>query len=395
MVKWATLLLLAGTAWPVMAAKNLSVAELEQLLATDQGKADGHVAQQLSEVELTERVSAARLAKWEKNFNGSKTSEQLTRLADSAAFLKVPVDDAVRDPSPDSDTQTKIFDLAVEYVRGAMTRLRNFYAKRETIHFEDTPSAEKGPTDVIDMPGHVMQPLNFSLGRSEVKPLRITGTYSATVTYRDGSELKATASKGSKQVASPAALTTSGEFGPMLGMVLQDAGRSQVTWSHWEQGESEPAAVFHYAVPGNQSCFVVEIPNGPKVEQVHPGYHGDIVIEPATGAILRLSVVADMAPPHQAVEAALLVEYASVPIGQRAHICPVHGVAFFKTPVLTRGRAMQNSVVMQTQLNDVTFTQYHLFGSKVRIVAGEKGLGDESVGAVGTADASSAPAETP
>lgn len=374
MVKWATLLLLAGTAWSAMAAKSLSVAELEQLLAADHSKADGHVAQQLSEVELTERVSPVRLAQWEKSFNGSKSREQLTRLADSAAFLKVPVDDVVRDPAPDGDTQTKMFDLAVEYVRTTMTRLPNFDAKRETTHFEDAPSVEKVATDAQDLPGHPLQTLSFSLGRSEVKPLRITAAYSVTVTYRDGSEVQDKANKLSTQEAPPAGLTTYGEFGPMLGMVLHDAGRSQVAWSHWEQGESEPVAVFHYSVPADQSNFIVEIPNGPKVEQLHPGYHGEIVIEPATGSILRLSRVADMAPPYETMGAAMLVEYAPVPIGDRTYTCPVHGVAYSRAPVAGAGQAAQNSAVMvQTELNDVTFTQYHLLGSQARIVADEIG----------------------
>ncbi len=380
-------------------SQSLSVGELEQLLAAEHGKVDGHVAQQLSEVELTERVSPARLAQWEKNFNGSKSREELTRLADSAAFLKVPVDDMVRDPAPDGDTQTKMFDLAVEYVRATMTRLPNFSANRETMHFEDAPSVEKVTTDAQDLPGHPMQQLSFSLGRSEVKPLHITATYSVTVTYRDGSEVQGSAGTARKQGASPTALTTYGEFGPMLGMVLQDAGRSQVTWSHWEQGESEPAAVFHYSVPASQSNYIEENPNGPKSEQAHPGYHGEIVIEPATGSILRLSAVADMAPPHQAIEAALLVEYASVPMGDRACVCPVHGVAYSKAPVQGAEQAAQNSaVMMQRELNDVMFTQYHLFGSEAHIVVDEMGPSGVNVsaspghaGGVGVADASASP----
>lgn len=386
MVKWATLLLLAGTAWPAMAAKSLSVAELEQILAADHGKADGHVAQQLSEVELTERVSPARLAQWEKGFNGSKCREQLTRLADSAAFLKVPVDDMVRDPAPDSDTQTKMIDLAVEYVRATMTRLPNFSTNRETTHFEDTPSMEKVMTDGQDQPGHPVQPLNFSLGRSEFKLLHITANYNTTVTYRDGSEVQDSAARGSKQQASPAGLTTYGEFGPTLAAVLQDAGRSQVAWSHWEQGESEPVAVFHYSVPADHSSFLMVIPNGPNPEQAHPGYHGEIAIEPATGSILRLSVVEDMAPPYETLGAAMLVEYAPVPIGERTCICPVHGVAYSKTPIENGGQAAQNSAVMvQTQLNDVTFAQYHSFESDSHIVADEIGPSEGNAPAAGTA----------
>ena len=377
MVKWATLLLFAGTALPAMAAKSLSVAELEQLLAANKGKSDGHIAQQLSELELTERVSLARLARWEKDFNGRKTAEELMKLADSAAFLKPPAEDVIRDPAPDGETQTRMFDLAMEYVRKMFSELPNFFATRATTHFEDMPSAEQAVTNAQRLPGHNMRPFGLSMGGPEAKPLHVAGTYSVTVTFRDGSEVRDAAGRDSKNEASPAGLTTYGEFGPMLGAVLEDASRGQVTWSHWEQGENDPAAVFHYSVPEDRSNWMVGIPNGTKLEMVYPGYHGEIAIEPATGSILRLSAVADMAPPHQAIEDAILVEYASVAIGDRTYICPAHGVAYSRVPVEGAGQAVQKSAAMvQTQLNDVRFTQYHLFRSDARIVPNESARND-------------------
>ncbi len=389
MVKWATLLLFAGTALPAMAAKSLSVAELEQLLAANKGKSDGHIAQRLSEVELTERVSLARLARWEKNFNGRKTAEELMKLADSAAFLKPPGEDVIRDPAPDGETQTRMFDLAMEYVRKTFSQLPNFFATRATTHFEDMPSAEQAVTNTQSLPGHNMRPFGMSMGGPEAKPLHLTGTYSVTVTFRDGSEVHDAAGKDSKNEASLAGLTTYGEFGPMLGAVLEDASRGQVTWNHWEQGENEPVAVFHYSVPEDRSNWMVGIPNGTKLEMVYPGYHGEIAIGPATGSILRLSAVADMTPPHQTIEDAILVEYASVVIGGRAYICPVHGVAYSKVPVEeATPDARTGAVMVQTRLNDVRFTQYHLFGSEAHIVAGDKAQGEGNAAAQGASPAS-------
>ena len=48
-----------------MAATPITVAELEQLLAAAHGQSDGKVAKQLSDLELTERASSIRLARWE------------------------------------------------------------------------------------------------------------------------------------------------------------------------------------------------------------------------------------------------------------------------------------------------------------------------------------------
>ena len=129
----------ARTASPAKTAKILSVAQMEQLFASNQDKTDGKVAQQLKDVELSERVSPARMARWEKDFPGNKTREQLMRLADSAAFFNPSQEDGVHDPVPDTAAQSKIFALAVDFAKTTFTRLPDFYAARTTIHFDDEP----------------------------------------------------------------------------------------------------------------------------------------------------------------------------------------------------------------------------------------------------------------
>jgi hypothetical protein len=81
------------------------------------------------------------------------------------------------------------------------------------------------------------------------------------------------------------------------------------------------------------------------------------------------------------MQVAMLVEYAPVVIGEQSYICPVRGVAFSKVPVAHDAAVQAGSAVnVQTQLNDVAFTQYHLFRSKARIVTGESGQGDAPAG---------------
>jgi hypothetical protein len=380
MRRWVVALVLAGAALPAMAAKKLSVGELEQLLTSNQGKADGRVARQLMDVELVERVSPARLARWEKNFAGNETRELLMRLADSAAFLKLPQTEEIPDPVPDVETQAKILTLAAEYVKTTFSQLPNFYAKRDTTQFEDEPSVEQLQTSWGRSPIRSPGLSGISVGNSEAKPMHMKNTYSVTVTFRDGSEIHEVAGKGSQAGLSPAGLTTSGEFGPILGVVLGDAVRSQsVTWSRWEQGESEPMAIFHYSVPQDQSNYMVWIPNGTKLTQVNPGYHGEIAIDPTTGSMMHISAVVDMAPPHQMIEFAMMVEYAPVAIGDQTYICPVHGVAYSKVPVTGSQVASNSPVMLQTELNDVSFTRYHRFSSEAHIVTDGKSQTDETL----------------
>lgn len=377
MRNWVVLLLLAASAWPAMAAKSVNVGQVEQLLDTLRGKSDGKVAGELANLQLTERVSPARLAHWEKDFPGSRTHEALTKLADLAAFLDPPADDVVPIAAPDSATQERMLALAAEYVKTTITRLPNFLATRETTHFEDTASQQKliaGGGNTIG--SRAMRGESISVSSTEYKSLRSTGTSTTTVTYRDGYEVRDTETGPAKLPGTPPkALTTSGEFGPILSVVMGDVLRSEAAWQRWEKGANEPVAVFRYAVPAEQSNSLVQIPSGVTIKDVYPGYHGEIAIDPATGAILRISVVSELPSPWQAIQTAVLVEYAQVTIGEQNYICPVHGVAFYRAPVAGASALQQGSAV-QTQLNDVVFTQYHLFRSNARIVTNGSGKGD-------------------
>jgi hypothetical protein len=383
MRKWAVLLLLAGWAWPAMAAKSVSVGQLEQLLDTLRGKSDGKVAQELSDLELTERVSLTRLAHWEAEFPGSRSHEALTKLADLAAFLNPPAADVIPIAAPDNGTQERMLALAAEYVKTTITRLPNFIATRETTHFEDTPSLQvMVDNGAAAMGMHARRAPGITVSSTEYKSLHSTGTSSTTVAYRDGYEVHGTdAEPGKNENKPPSGLTTMGEFGPILSVVMGDVLRSEVTWQRWEQGASEPVAVFQYAVPEEQSNYVVGIPSGGKIKEFYPGYHGEIAIDPATGAILRISLLAELPPPYEAMQTAILVEYAAVVIGEQSYICPVRGVAFSKVPVAHGAAAQEGSAVdVQTQVNDVAFTQYHLFRSTARILTGGGGKGDAPAG---------------
>jgi hypothetical protein len=342
------------------------------------------VAQELSDLELTERVSPALLGKWEKDFPGSKAHEALIKLADLAAFMNPPAADVVPIPGPDSATQERMLEMAADYVKTTITRLPNLIATRETTHFEDTPAVQMPVASAPTMPGRMPRSMGAaggtgpSMSSTEYKSLHSTGTSSSTVTYRDGREVRDTDSEKGKNQSKPASgFTTVGEFGPILAVVMGDALRSEATWQRWEQGGSEPVAVFRYAVPEDQSNYMVGIPTGGKVEEIYPGYHGEIAIDPATGTILRISLVSELPAPYQAMQTAILVEYAAVTIGEQSYFCPARGVAFIKLPVAHDAAAQAGSAVnVQTLLNDVAFTQYHLFRSKSRIVTGASGQDD-------------------
>jgi VWFA-related protein len=210
--------------------------------------------------------------------------------------------------------------------------------------------------------------------------LHLVGNSSVTVLYRDGHEVVETiADKVKNQPPAVQTLTTSGVFGPILGTVLVDAARSNLAWSHWEQGQSGPEAVFSYKVPKEKSHYTViydSRPTDPSAANCSTkaqtfsllvAYHGEMAVDPASGTILRLVLVADLKPGGFTVKSGIVVEYGEVSIGGRNYFVPVKSIS--STLARSLQRAQMNPSCfellvredLKASLNDVAFGQYHIF----------------------------------
>ena len=363
MRKLALLFLLAGMASPAVAADRATVDQLEQWLATVQGKPDATVAKRLGTLEMSERVSSIRLARWEAEFPGAHERLALVALADASAFLDLPARELPARLPPDIKAQSAILTQAIDYVAKTMPKLPNFVARRDTTYFEDMP-AQGGALALqsASIGGRGGSRINITAAPSETEaqPLSFVGASSVTVTYRDGREVQVTA-KGGKAAVPARGLTTGGEFGPILGLVLGDAVRGSVTWSHWEQGTEAVEAVFRYTVPQEKSHYMVGVPFLSKAP-LFPAYHGQIAVDSADGSVLRMTVVSDLKAPYEGVVANMLVEYGPMTIGARTYICPLKGVAISKVPLAGLRDAIR------TQVNDVLFIQYQVFRGEARIL---------------------------
>jgi VWFA-related protein len=210
--------------------------------------------------------------------------------------------------------------------------------------------------------------------RLQYQPLHVISKSAVAVAYRDGQEVEDVGDsrnrKGKNSAPPEDVLATSGEFGPILAVVFTDATKGKITWSHWEQGGAGPNAVFHYEVPQDKSHFLVAYKA--ETENQFPAYHGEITIDPATGTVLRITMISDIAPPYQGVKTGIVVEYAPVTIGEQSYSCPVRSVSFSRMPVVVGGRNPQASPApLQTRINDVAFTQYHLLRAESHIVSAD------------------------
>ena len=97
------------------------------------------------------------------------------------------------------------------------------------------------------------------------------------------------------------------------------------------------------------------------------GYQGEIGIDPETGTILRVTLRSDAVVGFHAVEHAnIMLEYGPVAIGGRTYTCAVRGVS------MSTARYQQKGILRRDEgsilLDDVLFTDYHVFRSEVRIL---------------------------
>jgi VWFA-related protein len=389
MRKWLLCFILAGFALPANAANRVTVEQLQQLLAAANAKPDAELAQQLSGLELTERLSSASLFRLEATLAGETSRQALVALADASAFLDPPAAEIPSRPIPDVAEQRHMLALTVAYVVKTIPLLPNFFATRTTNRFEDTPQLVSGAFFVPYQPVHP------------------SGKTTATVLYRDGKEAIDTgASK--KPPPMTAGLNTVGVFGPILSTILLDAAQSKLSWARWEQGPAGPEAVFSYSVPKEKSHYEVNYcciaaQAATAVANLLPfrrvvGYHGEMAIDPATGTILRLVAEADLKPTDPVVRAAIMVEYGPIDIGGKTYYCPVRNVSAAKAQSLQFDPVYKFPLANQLQplkisLNDVAFDEYHVFRADAQVL--NEAVADQPQPPPGTADSTGSAAPVP
>lgn len=365
MRKSAVVLLCIWFVLPALAAKRVTVDQLKQSLETSRGKADAKVAEEVSGLELSERLSWTDVAQLQGEAPGPETKQALTALADASVFMDPHAAEIVTKGAPTVDEQRRIMGLVAVYVSKTIPQLPNFIAARETTRYEDTPLIQK------------------AAGFVPYQPMHRVGNEVETVTYRAGrEEVSAADPKSKKQKSQVQGLTTWGVFGSILSTVLLDAAQSKLAWDHWEKDPSGEVAVFVFEVPKEKSHYEVNYccywPSGPDAGNPYPfrrivGYRGKMAVNPETGTIVRLTVEAELGATDPVVEAAIMVEYRKVDIGGKPYVCPVRSVSKTRAEVVQtedtyKYQLANQAQPLRTQLNDVTFEKYQVFRADATVL---------------------------
>ena len=195
------------------------------------------------------------------------------------------------------------------------------------------------------------------------------------ITFRDGRELLSPKSPGAGfQTPAESGLASHGEFGPEAAIVLVDLAdhaNGSVHFHHWETTAMGPAAVFHYSVAAAGSHYQVQYDCDKKTPfRAFPGYHGSIMVNPATGAILRLTLATELKEGDPISEVTSTIEYGPVKIGERAYICPLESIASITVEenACAHRTGPKRLAEPQVLVNHSTFSEYHRFGSTLTIV---------------------------
>ncbi len=397
-MRWLVLVAaLVAMAVPAAAARRLTVAQLEQTLRSEieAHHTDADLAHKVGDLEMAERLTEATLDRFAGMLAmGPRTALALQLLADQSAFLDPPSSELPATEAPDAATQQQMMDAARGYVVQILPHLPNFFATRSTNRFDDGPQILKQG----DWPVRA--------------GLHLAGTVSRQITFRDGREVADPAAEPAAGSANQAeqgiGLRTFGEFGPEMSIVLADAAKGQVSWSHWEQTPAGLAAVFRYEVPRAVSHYAVnycclrneeflerrdltyrsrdqtpqQMANLPKTAALQPfrdtpGYHGALFIDPATGAILRITLEAELKQSDPITRASTVVEYGPVKIGGQSYICPVRSLAFSMKPAVYKANGEPASPATLL-VNETTFTNYHRLGATMRMLADTSGAGGDN-----------------
>lgn len=195
--------------------KKIYSSELSQIIAAAQASSDVDLAQKLTCLALTERLSGSRLAEFSSRMPGEKSRSALTTLADQSLFLAPPPDEIGAAAAPDAAATRQMLVKIVNYVNTTVRQLPNLTATRSTNGFEDRPREERLTS--------------IGIKSLDYLPIHWVGSLKTDVTYRDRLEVDDKSVKAEKRGDGIAGLITRGEFGPFLSTVLADALKGKIT----------------------------------------------------------------------------------------------------------------------------------------------------------------------
>ena len=384
----------AALVLPASASEKMTVRQLEEILAQHAAEPpqitkevrpgateeigeinDGDLLQQLDQddellpkvagIELTERLSTLTMYRFVGKYNlGVHVQQALEQLADRSALMKLPAAEQILRSPPDSAMQQKMLRESRAYVLRELSHLPNFMATQTTTRFDDSPVTMKYFQATADHAG-----------------FHRVGSEQRRITFRDGREVT-DESTGTEQAKGKAnRLESRGEFGAEAAVVLMDVEKGSIAFDHWEQSMAGPVAAFRYSVPREFSHYEVTDACQDRISfHSLPGYSGELALDPKSGAILRITVVAESRPGDPITHVASVIEYGLVVLGNRRSICPLRSLTFMNEEANGCGHGNHKLRKPVMMVNQTIFSNYHRFGSDATMIFDQAGNSQSAPG---------------
>lgn len=359
-------LLIVLTAVPSWAATKMTIAQLEEKLMDlqKQGKSDDDVATQLKLVDLTEEMTHSEEQKLSHFMPGDLSTAQLFILQGRSAFLPPPAADIPTAPAPDDATQKAILSKASDYASKVYAQLPAFQATKTTARFQDDL------TNSSSAPGLVVPGPNTFVSMAEASTEQVEF---ANGVEKPGSKEKVSWGQNGK-ISAPAPP-------PTLTTLVGESSSGKEAWERWQMVGGKQVAVFTFQVEKKKSHYEVNYCCFPKtdtasgvatqgtfapvpgeiqsVTSYRPfrkgvGYHGEIFIDPESGAILRIILQAELKPADYVHQESVRIDYGAATVNGTEYMLPL--ASFTLSEVVPGGDASAYSV--RHMLLNVTYTRY-------------------------------------
>ncbi len=348
---------------PNPAVQRVTVEQLDQILSETNRRGRDERAEKLSKLELAERVSLADLAALSAGLRNKNLQQSLAALADVSAFLEPPPAEIPKLGAPDEAALQQMLVLVKDYLEKIIPKLPDFYATRTTVRYEEKPELDHDKSNAVS------------------QPLQVVELSKARVLYRDRDEVveerdQEHGDSGDRR------LTTHGTFGPILAEVRNaTALPGRMKWVRWENDPEGKRAVFAFEVPAAESryfeggCCLPDAEGGNSF-RIQAGYREEVAINPEKGTILRLQQQFDMDEYVPLDRDEVVIDYGPVKIGGKTYVCPVRSVSLARGRSVTMLRLTDQSFLTwgpySTKMNEMRFSNYHVFRSESRILPGFK-----------------------
>lgn len=343
------------------AAKRATIEELRQLLVSshDARKSDEEVASSLRQMVLSEELTGSAMNSLLGLVPGRLSLEQVYVLEAESADLAPPASDLPSTPAPDDAGVKAILTHVESYIANSFEKLPPLTAMKTTLRFQDNLTAVGQSSGLQGSAKDASTDNGLSQAASFV---HFINSGMAAVSIEHGAEKLATRKDRTPWGANK--MIAVEEPDPDLGKVFREAqSAGTIRWLRWELVNGKQSAVFSFAVPEKISRLGMDVCCFPKVNQTGvatfytattgpalagseagPGggatgnfqtntdwhdfkattaYHGELFIDAATGAVLRMTTQAELKPDEVVHREDKRVDYGSINIGGRTLVVPV------------------------------------------------------------------------